>query len=184
MNSQLPPAVVRERVKVRMKWFNQTKGFGFVQITGEDGDAFLHASLVAPEQVNLLQPGTSLLCDLARGQRGLIVATVYEIDPSTADPEEAKRPAGGQFDGPRRGRQSQDFQQGSGPTMSTSGEVKFYNSAKGYGFMQADDGGSDIFLPGRVMQNAGIDDIQPQARLQVEYRNGPRGRQAERVELA
>jgi cold shock CspA family protein len=87
MNSRLPPAVVQERVTVHVKWFNPTKGFGFVVPEDQAGsDAFLHASVLPPEDANGIAEGATLVCDLAQGDKGLMVATVYSVAARTARP--------------------------------------------------------------------------------------------------
>jgi CspA family cold shock protein len=41
----------------------------------------------------------------------------------------------------------------------TTGTVKFYNSAKGYGFIQPDDGGKDVFVHVTALERAGMRDL-------------------------
>jgi len=40
-----------------------------------------------------------------------------------------------------------------------TGTVKFYNSAKGYGFIQPDDGGKDVFVHVTALERAGMRDL-------------------------
>jgi CspA family cold shock protein len=40
--------------------------------------------------------------------------------------------------------------------MATNGTVKFYNSSKGYGFIQPDNGGPDVFVHATALEQAGI----------------------------
>jgi cold shock protein len=41
----------------------------------------------------------------------------------------------------------------------TTGTVKFYNSARGYGFIQPDDGGKDVFVHVTALERAGMRDL-------------------------
>lgn len=41
-------------------------------------------------------------------------------------------------------------------TTMTTGTVKWYNSTKGYGFIQPDDGGKDVFLHASALERAGM----------------------------
>ena len=177
MNRHLPPAVVQERVTVRVKWFNPTKGFGFVVPEDQDGnDAFLHASVLPMENANSMAEGTTLVCDLARGQKGLMVATVYSVDVSTAVPpsEHGPRqgPGGGGFDGPRRQ-----------PGEPGEGTVKFFNDAKGFGFVTPDGGGQDVFVSARVLGRAGLQTLQSDQRVRFVARQGDKGPMADKIEL-
>ena len=40
--------------------------------------------------------------------------------------------------------------------MRVTGTVKFFNTAKGYGFVQPDDGGKDVFVHATALEQAGI----------------------------
>ena len=72
------PPVKAANVTVTVKWFNGTKGFGFVEL--EDGsDAFLHASVLARTGYDQLTDGSTLVCDIADGRKGQQVAEVYEV---------------------------------------------------------------------------------------------------------
>ncbi len=40
--------------------------------------------------------------------------------------------------------------------MNSTGVVKFYNTQKGYGFIQPDDGGKDVFVHATALERAGM----------------------------
>ena len=42
----------------------------------------------------------------------------------------------------------------------TSGTVKFYNIHKGFGFIQPEDGGKDVFVHASALERAGISNLQ------------------------
>ena len=54
----------------KVKWFNDTKGFGF--ITMENGeDVFMHASAIQSKSVRTLPEGAQVEFDLVQGPKGL-----------------------------------------------------------------------------------------------------------------
>ncbi|MBM3490357.1 MAG: cold shock domain-containing protein [Alphaproteobacteria bacterium] len=66
-----------------------------------------------------------------------------------------------------------------GPTLEAA--VKWFNSEKGFGFIELSDGSGDAFLHIGVLQAAGRESVPPGAKLRVEVGQGAKGRQVTRV---
>jgi CspA family cold shock protein len=60
--------------------------------------------------------------------------------------------------------------------MAKTGSVKFFNSDKGYGFIQPDDGSEDSFVHISAVQAAGMDTLNNNQRLNYEVETGRNGK--------
>ena len=153
--------ITHHEITAVVKWFNPTKGFGFVQPTDGSPDAFLHVSVVERSGLNSLPQGATIICDLCTGQKGPQVAAVHRVE---SMPEAPPHDEGGE-------------------ASEVDGTVKFYNGEKGFGFVVPDGGGKDVFVSARVLERAGIRDLEPDQRLRMMTRMGQKGPMADSVEL-
>jgi cold shock protein len=64
-----------------------------------------------------------------------------------------------------------------------SGTVKWFNDAKGFGFITPESG-DDLFVHFRAIQGTGFKSLQEGQRVSFEVVKGPKGYQAENVQVA
>ena len=67
--------------------------------------------------------------------------------------------------------------------MRQNGTVKFFNQAKGYGFVAPEGGGKDVFVHITAVQRSGIPELTEGTRVSFEVQNDARGRGPQAVEL-
>lgn len=152
-----------------LKWFDMTRGFGFVVADDASvGDILIHFSVLRPHGRRSLPEGARIECLAAVRDRGLQASEILSIDLSDAV-EPPIRPHG---DGARGDSAALIEQAGAFERVT----VKWFNRLKGYGFLLRSSDSSDIFVHIETLRRAGIEEIEPgqafQARI-VERDKGP-----------
>ena len=64
-----------------------------------------------------------------------------------------------------------------------TGTVKWFNGIKGYGFIEPDDGSSDVFVHMSAVERAGLDHLREGQKLAFEVQRDPRKRKTSAVNL-
>jgi CspA family cold shock protein len=157
--------------RATVKWFNATKGFGFVTLA-DGSDAFCHASALSNLPSSDLPQGATVYCDVMQGQRGMQVTAVHSVDLSTAEAQ----PMSPRGPRPPRGRDS------AGPMGD--GHVKFFNEQKGFGFVVPDSGGADVYVHASALRRSGVSTLMPEQKVRFSTRQGMKGVEVDRIELA
>jgi cold shock protein len=180
--------------KGTVKWFNVSKGYGFITLEN-GGDAFCHASALAALGTTELPQGATIVCDLQETPRGLQVVAVHNIDAATASAPipfaaPGRRPrhefGDGGFDRHDSGFSRYDSGFGrhdSGPTGAmVEGKVKFFNDQKGFGFVVPGDSSGDIYIHASALRRSGVLSLEPEQRVRFSTRQGTKGVEVDRIE--
>lgn len=64
------------------------------------------------------------------------------------------------------------------------GTVKWFNDAKGFGFITPEDGGQDLFAHFSAIQTSGFKTLRENQRVSYEVTTGPKGQQASNIREA
>ncbi|MBV9861207.1 MAG: cold shock domain-containing protein [Alphaproteobacteria bacterium] len=163
----IPPG---RRVEAKVKWFNASKGFGFVTLADGSQDAFLPMAILRRAGYEDVSEGASITCEVSAGAKGPLVTNVLNVDTSTAT-----APAPGSYD--RRASV------GSRASTTMEGAVKWFEADKGYGFISPDGGGKDVFIHITALRRSGVSALGPGQRVRVEVIDGKKGLEADRITL-
>jgi CspA family cold shock protein len=160
----------------RVKWFDATRGFGFLVSDQVDGDVLLHFSVLRDHGRRSVPEGATIECVPVRLDRGLQAKRVISIDTSTALPQPVRSsmPAAERADRKALAESAGAFE----PV-----EVKWFNRVRGYGFVKRPDetGGEDVFVHMETVRISHLPELQPGQ--QLEARIAPSGKGLTAVEL-
>jgi len=165
-----------EAIVGRVKWFDATRGFGFLVSEQVDGDVLLHFSVLREHGRRSVPEGATVECVPVRLDRGLQAKKVISIDTSTALPQPVRSsmPASERADRKALAESAGEFE----PV-----EVKWFNRVRGYGFVKRPDeaGGEDVFVHMETVRISHLPELQPGQ--QLEARIAPSGKGLTAVEL-
>ena len=165
------PMPTGERFTGRVKWFDATRGFGFLVSDACEGDILIHFSVLKDHGRRSLPEGATIECIAAHQDRGFQAEQILSIDLSTALPMPA-RPV--HAPGERADRQALADAAGDYEPV----EVKWFNRIKGYGFLcrpgEAEHG-EDIFVHMETVRVAQIIDLQPGQLIEARIAEGRKG---------
>jgi cold shock protein len=165
-------------VEATVKWFNTTKGFGFVAVA-DGSEAFLHMSALEAAGLPAPREGAIMKCEVGPGKKGPQVTRVIEVGGGNAPAARAPVGHAAPLDASMLAN-----------TVQVEGSVKWFSPERGYGFVTADDGGDAIFVNSDCLRRAGVQSVDTDQRvsLSVATRHPPpvdgarpRVRQAARV---
>lgn len=68
-----------------VKWFNDAKGFGFIEPDTGEGDVFAHFSAIQMDGYRSLKQGARVIFDLVHGPKGLMAQNIRAAEAAMAD---------------------------------------------------------------------------------------------------
>jgi CspA family cold shock protein len=148
-----------------VKWFNLTKGFGFVAPIDGSSDAFIHSSVVSRAGLRDVAEGTKMLVQIGDGAKGRQVLGIVQVLGMGEAPRATNRPPA------------------TGPESELTGIVKWFKPDKGFGFVTPDDGGRDIFVHRTVVLRAGAQGLESGQKVKMLVQTAAKGREASAIEL-
>lgn len=161
---------ISEPVEGEVKWFDPTKGFGFVVPQKGGPDILLHANVLRNFGQSSVSDGSRIVLTVQHTARGVQAVEVLEIEP----PEDDGSPALSDIP-----HDAEDFSLEDIPFVPA--RVKWFDKAKGFGFANVFGSSEDIFVHVEVLRRSGLADLQPGEAVALRVVDGSRGRMAAHV---
>ena len=145
-----------------IKWFDVSKGYGFIIPDNGLPDILLHVTCLRRDGFQVAYEGARVVVEVLQRPRGLQAFRILSMDESTA-----VHPA--QMPPPRT----------HATVTATSGleraQVKWFNRLRGFGFLTRGEGTPDIFVHMETLRRCGFTELRPGQSLLVKYGRGPKG---------
>lgn len=152
----------------RIKWFDVSKGYGFIVPDNGGGDVLLHVTVLKRDGFQTAYEGARVVAEAQRRAKGLQVFRVVSMDETTAI-HPAEQPAA---------RTHVQVTPSGGYEIVI---VKWFNRIRGFGFLTRGEGTEDIFVHMETLRRYGIADLKPGDSLLARFGDGPKGLMAAEV---
>lgn len=152
----------------RVKWFDVTKGYGFIVPDSGEADVLLHVTVLRRDGFQTIHEGARVVAEASRRERGLQVFRVLSVEiPEGAHP--AQLP-------PARTHVQVGAVGGFEIVI-----VKWFNRVRGFGFLSRGEGTEDIFVHMETLRRFGFIDVKPGDSMLARFGPGPKGLMAAEV---
>ncbi|MFP7673144.1 cold-shock protein [Marivita sp. S0852] len=160
---------VDERVSGHVKWFDPSKGFGFLVSDTGGPDILLHANVLRNYGQGSVADGARIDVIVQATDRGLQAIEILEISPPDSDDIAPL----------------EDFSGVSPEEIAAASlepaRVKWFDKTKGFGFANVYGRSEDVFIHIEVLRRCGLSDLFPGEALALRAIDSKRGRMAVEV---
>ena len=150
-----------------IKWFDVSKGYGFIVPDNGLPDVLLHVTCLRRDGFQTAYEGARVVCEVLQRPKGLQAFRVLSMDETTAIHPSQVPPRTHVTVTPTSGLER--------------AQVKWFNRLRGFGFLTRGEGTPDIFVHMETLRRYGMTELRPGQTVLVRYGPGPKGMMAAEV---